>query len=69
MPAERLEGAIVRYRALGVWGRDPILPRAGYERLAAGLVSGGFVTAAVPFERAVDNSLAEEAVGDDPPPL
>ena len=38
-----LRAALARYHALGIWGRDPILPRAGYERLEAGLVSGGFV--------------------------
>lgn len=69
VPADRLTGAIARYRALGIWGKDPILPRAGYERLAAGLVSSGFVAAAVPFERAVDNRLAEEIIAEDPPPL
>jgi NitT/TauT family transport system substrate-binding protein len=69
VPADLLRAAIVRYRALGIWGSNPILPRAGYDRLAAGLVSGGFVRHAVPFERAVDNSLAEEIIREDPPPL
>jgi NitT/TauT family transport system substrate-binding protein len=69
VPEARLAGAIARYQALGIWGRDPILPRAGYERLAAGLVSGGFVGRAVPFEIAVDNRLAEEVIREDPPPL
>jgi NitT/TauT family transport system substrate-binding protein len=64
-----LRGAIARYRELGVWGRNPILPRAGYDRLKAGLVSGGFVKQGAPFEQAVDNSLAEEVVREDPPPL
>jgi NitT/TauT family transport system substrate-binding protein len=68
-PVDLLRAAIARYLALGVWGRNPLLPRAGYDRLAAGLVSGGFVKAAVPFAQAVDNSLAEEVIGEDPPPL
>jgi NitT/TauT family transport system substrate-binding protein len=63
-----LAAALARYRDLGIWGRDPILPRAGYERLVSGLVSGGFVRG-TPFETAVDNSLAEQAVAADPPPL
>ena len=54
-----------RYYDLGIWGRDPILPRGGYERLVAGLVSGGFVRG-TPFATAVDNSLAERAVADRP---
>jgi NitT/TauT family transport system substrate-binding protein len=69
LPSGLLCAAIARYRTLGVWGRNPILPRAGYDRLAAGLVSGSFVKAAVPHAQAVDNSLAEEVVGEDPPPL
>jgi NitT/TauT family transport system substrate-binding protein len=61
--------ALARYRALGIWSPSPILPRDGYERLTAGLVSGGFVHAATPYEIAVDNSLAESAVRADPPSL
>ena len=58
-----------RSRAIGHWGRNPILPRGGYDRLKAGLVSGHFVKQGAPFEQAVDNSLAEEVVREDPPPL
>jgi NitT/TauT family transport system substrate-binding protein len=65
-PPSLLRAAVARYRALGVWGRNPILPRAGYDRLKAGLVSGRFVRAGAPFEEAVDNSLAEEVVREDP---
>jgi NitT/TauT family transport system substrate-binding protein len=68
-PPTLLRAAVERYRALGIWGRNPILPRAGYDRLKAGLVSGGFVKEGASFEQAVDNSLAEEVVHDDPPPL
>jgi NitT/TauT family transport system substrate-binding protein len=69
VPPSRLRAAVDRYRALGIWGRNPILPRAGYDRLRAGLVSGGFIKEGVPFETAVDNTLAEEVVREDPPPL
>ena len=67
-PRPLLAAALRRYYDLGIWGRDPILPRAGYERLVAGLVSGGFVRG-TPFETAVDNSLAEQAVAADPPAM
>src|SRR5204862_5746084 len=66
---ELLRAALARYRALGIWGETPILPRDGYDRLKAGLVSGGFVRTGTPFEIAVDNSLAEAAVAADPPSL
>ena len=68
VPQELLRRAVTRYRRLGIWGRDPVLPRAGYERLKDGLISGGFVKGTA-YEVAVDNSLAEEAVADDPPAL
>jgi NitT/TauT family transport system substrate-binding protein len=68
-PPALLRAAVERYRALGIWGRNPILPRAGYDRLKAGLLSGHFVKQGTPFERAVDNSLAEEVIREDPPPL
>ena len=68
VPRPLLRAAVARYCTLGIWGRDPILPRAGYERLKAGLISGGFVKG-TPFETAVDNSLAEQVVSEDPPAL
>ena len=68
VPQPLLTAALARYRELGIWNRTPVLPRDGYERLKAGLVSSGFAKG-VPYETAVDNSLAEEAVAADPPPL
>jgi NitT/TauT family transport system substrate-binding protein len=69
VPQPLLGASITRYRALGVWGRNPILPRGGYERLRASLLSARFVKDAAPFEQAVDNSLAEEVVRENPSPL
>ena len=69
VPPHLMRAAVARYRALGIWGRNPILPRSGYERLRASLVSGGFVKHGASFEQAVDNTLAEEAVREDPPAL
>jgi len=65
-PQPLLRAALARYRALGIWSRTPVLPRDGYERLKAGLISGGFCDG-TPYDTAVDNSLAEGAVRDDPP--
>jgi NitT/TauT family transport system substrate-binding protein len=69
VPGPLLRAAIARYRALGIWGHNPILPRAGYERLRAALISARFVKQAAPFEQAVDNTLAEEVSREDPPAL
>lgn len=68
VPRALLAASILRYRNQGIWSRNPILPRDGYERLLAGLVSGGFCRG-VPYETAVDNTIAEQIVDEDPPPL
>lgn len=67
--APSLRASCARYKALGIWGADPRLPRDGYDRLLRSLVSGGFVNTGTPFEIAVDNSFAEAVVREDPPPL
>lgn len=62
VPVPMLEAACARYLSLGIWGRNPILPRAGYDRLLSSLVSGSFVSPGTPFAVAVDNSIAEDVV-------
>ncbi len=66
VPLPILRAGIARYRALAIWSRTPVLPREGYERLVAALVAGGFAKG-TPFEVAVDNTLAEQVVAEDPP--
>jgi len=58
-PLPLLTASCDRYKALGIWSVTPVMPRVGYDRLLAGLVSGGFVHPGVPFEVAVDNSIAQ----------
>lgn len=62
VPMAVLASACTRHKALGIWGRDPHLPRTGYDRLRASLVSGGFVSPGTDYEIAVDNSFAEEVI-------
>ena len=57
-----LTGALARYKEQGVWGRDPVLPEAGFDRLRRALLGSGFLSREVPFAECVDNRLAEEAV-------
>jgi NitT/TauT family transport system substrate-binding protein len=68
VPEYLLRAAVARYHTLGVWGHNPILPREGYDRLKAALIAGGFAKG-TPYETAVDNSLAEQVVDEDPPAL
>ncbi|MEZ5855446.1 MAG: ABC transporter substrate-binding protein [Hyphomicrobiaceae bacterium] len=67
--ARQLAGALARYKALGIWGQDTVLPRSGYERLRTSLESGGFVAKGADYAEAVDNSLAEQVIAETPLPL
>ena len=69
VPRQRLANALERYKALGIWGKDPILPPSGYARLRASLVSGGLVQTGASYDTAVDNALAERVINEDPPAL
>jgi NitT/TauT family transport system substrate-binding protein len=63
-----LAGALARYRTQGVWGADPILAEAGFDRLRRALLATGFLKRTVPFADCVDNRLAEAVVASQPPP-
>ena len=69
VPQTILAASCARYKSLAIWAPDPRLPRAGYDRLRASLVSGGFVSPGTPYELAVDNSLADAVVAEHPPAL
>ena len=64
VPPAIFAGAIDRYRALGLYGPDPVTRREGFDRLAAAMRSGGALKRAVPFEDCVDNSLAAQVVAE-----
>jgi NitT/TauT family transport system substrate-binding protein len=55
-------GAIQRYRALGLWGSDPVIRREGYDRLHAAMRSAGTLRRDIAFEDCVDTKLAEQAI-------
>ena len=62
-----LAAAAARYVQLGVWGKDPHLPREGFERLRDSLVSGGLISIRPDFEECVDNQFADAVIAEDPP--
>ncbi|MDA0652860.1 MAG: ABC transporter substrate-binding protein [Proteobacteria bacterium] len=61
--AATLTGCIARYKSLGLWGRDPFLPEAGFERLKRSCLSGGLIRRGASYRDCVDNSLALAAIG------
>ena len=62
VPPSVFAAAIDRYRALSLYGLDPITRREGVERLQGAMRSGGVLDRDIAFEQVVDNTLAEEAV-------
>ncbi len=64
VPASIYAGAIDRYKALGLYGTDPITKPEGVARLAAAMRSGGALSRDIPFADIVDNSLAEQVVSE-----
>jgi NitT/TauT family transport system substrate-binding protein len=54
--------AIDRYRALGLWASDPVVRRAGYDRLHHAMRAFGTLGRDIAFESCVDTSLAERAI-------
>lgn len=54
--------AIDRYRALGLWGNDPVVRREGYDRLHAAMRAFGALSRDIPFESCVDTEVARRAI-------
>jgi NitT/TauT family transport system substrate-binding protein len=61
---EVLIRALARYQAQGVWGRDPVLPEDGFDRLQRSLVSSGFIGGAASYTACVDNRFARRVLTD-----
>ena len=64
VPPTTYAAAIDRYRALELYGPDPVTRREGFDRLAAAMRSGGALKRDIPFEECIDNSLAEQVIGE-----
>ncbi len=56
--------SIDRYRALNLYGVDPVTRPEGFDRLAAAMRSGGALSRNVPFSECIDNTLAEQVVAE-----
>jgi NitT/TauT family transport system substrate-binding protein len=64
VPADVFAASIDRYRTLRLFAAEPVMRREGFERLQAAMRSGGALDRAIPFERCVNNALAEQALAD-----
>jgi hypothetical protein len=57
-----LTGAIARYQAQAVWGRDPVLPEDGFDRLRNSLLSSGVIRRPASYADCVDNRFARRVL-------
>jgi len=64
-----LAASIKRYKAIGLWGVNPILPRDGFHRLKIGGISGGLFKVGASYETCVDTSLARDVIKAAPPSM
>jgi len=55
--SDLLTNALRRYHEAGVWALSPEVSREGFARLAASLLSGGFISRMHAYEDCVDESL------------
>jgi NitT/TauT family transport system substrate-binding protein len=62
VPSAVFAAAIERYRALNLWGSDPVIRREGYDRLHAAMRAAGALSRDIAFEDCVDTSLAKRAL-------
>ena len=63
VPRDLFAACIDRYRALELWGRDPVIRREGYDRLHAAMRSSGILSRDIAFEDVIDTRLATRAIG------
>ena len=63
VPTPIFAAAIERYRALKLWGSDPVIKREGYDRLHAAMRAFGALSKDIAFEDCVDTNLARRAMG------
>lgn len=67
LPAPLFAACIERYRALGLWGPDPIIRCEGYDRLHAAMRAAGALTRDIAFEACVDTAMAEKVAREPTP--
>jgi NitT/TauT family transport system substrate-binding protein len=58
--SDLLVSALQRYHGAGVWAQSPDVSREGFARLAAGLLSGGFLAHTPLYEDCVDQAVIND---------
>ena len=61
IPANLFRASVERYCAEGVWARSTEVSRAGFDRLAASLLAGGFIASPMDYDACV-HRIAPQAI-------
>ena len=69
LDADTLGACVTRYKAHGIWGHDPFLPKAGFDRLREALLTGGLIKRGADYGQCVDVGPSEAVIECDPPSL
>lgn len=69
LAADTLTACIARYKRLGLWGHDPLLPKDGFERLKGACLSGALIERGAAYGNCIDTSLARTVIGSNPPSM
>ena len=69
LDTDTLTACIARYKALDLWGRDPFLPKGGFETLKGACLSGGLIERGADYADCVDTSFARTVIESDPPSM
>ena len=69
VPAATLAASYDHYKELGIWNRDPLPSRAGFEWLRGAALSNGRLRREFSYEECVEPRFARDVIEEDPPAL
>jgi NitT/TauT family transport system substrate-binding protein len=69
VPQPLLAACCDDYKSLGLWNRDPVVQRAGFEWLRDAMLAAGYIKTRFAYEDCMDTRFSEAVVREDPPSM
>ena len=69
IPLPALAACCNDYKALGLWNRNPVMQREGFEWLRDAMFAAGYIRTPFAYEDCADMRFAEQVVREDPPSI
>jgi NitT/TauT family transport system substrate-binding protein len=69
VPLGTLAACCSDYQALGLWNRNPVVQRAGFEWLRDAMLAAGYIKTRFSYEDCMDMRFADQVVREDPPSM